>query len=85
MTEFIDSISPPFDAAEIVLIEIDPDGIICLFTESAKVPENENCDGPLPSLPSVRIYVAVIILPSSNFLPIIPSPKRSSYFSSCTS
>jgi hypothetical protein len=44
LTEFIDSISPPFYAAEIVLIEMDPDGIICLFKESAKVPENENCD-----------------------------------------
>ena len=40
---------------------------------------------PLPSGPSVTMYLAVTILPVVNFLPKNPSPKRISIFSSWTS
>ena len=82
MTDSKDSMSPPLDAAEIVVIDGVDVGTTISSEEPLKLPENENVEGPLPSFPSVTMYVDVTTAPFSNFLPIMPSPKRSSYFSS---
>ena len=77
--------SPPFDAEETVTTVGVFEGIAMLSSESLKLPEYEKLEGPLPSLPSVTIYVTVITVLFSNFLPKMPSPNKSSYFSSLTS
>ena len=79
------SISPPLIAPWTVVNVTEPDGITGLLLASLNVPEKLNSDGPFPSLPSVMIYVTVITELLSNFLPKIPSPNNSSYFSSWTS
>ena len=47
--------SPPLEAAIIVLILGVTVGVIISVADPVKLPEKENTEGPLPSLPSVTI------------------------------
>ena len=49
---------------------------------SANEPWKANCEAPLLPAPSVIIYLTVMIVLFSNFLPKYPSPNNNSYFSS---